>query len=259
MIPTFTLPKNSLLYRSYTDKLARIGSWFSTDAIETYGYGTNTGEFNVVRELKILDLSSKSFYDKFIIDLNILIKTNPRLEQLKPQILFPLGFDDRLFYREFAKEIGLDLSNVKLVPYIHVLSNLNFNNRSRCSIHQLDTFLFSILKGLYELSYDGIGCLEKYPDVLRNGLHHKEIMIFKTDDVEYTKDIPRIIMGGSKITSEIPLLTVISLDSEYIRESTKLFNSVLSSTTFTVSNTTTNTKNKRKGRKTRKQVKTSSN
>lgn len=59
--------------------------------------------------------------------------------------------------------------------------------------------------------------------------------------------IPNIII------SEIPLFTAVSLDSEYIRESTKLFNSVLSSTTFTVPNINTKVVNKKKGRKTRKQ------
>jgi hypothetical protein len=255
MIPTFILSKDSLLYRSYTDKAARIGAWFSTDPTETYGYGVNTGEFKVLRELKILDLSNKEFYNTFIRDLDKLIVLNPHLEQLKPQILFPLGFDDRLFYREFAKEIGLDLSNIKLVPYVHVLSNLKFNNRSRCSIHQLDTFLFNIIKGLYESSYDGIGCLEKYPDVLRNGFHHKELMIFKPSDVEYSKDIPRIIMGGSKLSTDIPLLTAISLDSEYIRETTKLFNEIVSSDTFVLPTTNTNVIHKKKGRRTRKQFK----
>ena len=175
------------------------------------------------------------------------------MEQLKPQILFPLGFDDRLFYREFAKEIGLNLSNIKLVPYIHILSNLKFNNRSRCSIHQLDTLLFNIIKGIYEPLYDGIGCLEKYPDVLRNGFHHTEIMIFKPSDVEYTKDIARISMGGGNISSEIPLLTAISLNSEYIRESITLFNSIVSSPTFTVPNMNTNVVNKKKGTRKRKQ------
>lgn len=255
MIPTFTISKGSKLYRSYTDETARIGSWFSTDATETYGYGAITGEFNVVRDLKILDLSSKIFYDKFILDLDTLIETKPQLEQLKPHILFPLGFDDRLFYRDFAKDIGIDLSNITLVPYIHVLSNLKFNNRSRCSLHQLDTLLFSIIKELYESSYDGVGCLEKYPDVLRNGLHHKELMIFKQNVVEYSKDIPRIVMGGSKLTFEIPLLTAMSVDSEYIREVTALFNSIVSTPTITVPNINTKVVNKRKGRCTRKTIK----
>ena len=57
----------------------------------------------------------------------------------------------------------------------------------------------------------------------------------------------------------IPLLTAISLDSEYIRETTKLFNENVSSDTFVLPTTNTKILNKRKRRQTRKQCKNNSN
>jgi hypothetical protein len=216
------LKEGTKLYRSYSNESKKYGNWFSTEVNDTYGYGSNMAEFILKQDVKILDISKKEFYDKFIKDMNNFFSINNEQQHLKPYILFPLGFDDRLFYREFAKDIGLDLSN-KLDPYIHVLSNLEFNNRSRCSIEQLDNLFTSYIKIFYSNEYNGAGCLVPFPNVLNNGLQHKEIMLFDKDIVIFNKNMIRDEIKGGYI-EEQKMFGAISIDNEHTREITRKFN-----------------------------------
>jgi len=216
---TIELKKGSKLYRSYNVESGKKGNWFSINAIDTYGYGNNTAEYILKKDIKLIDISKQEFYNRFTNDVKTKFAKDNNLI-IKSLILFPLGFDDRVFYKEFAiKFIKLNLSFIELNPEVHIISNLSFNNRSRCSLTVTDNIFSMCIKELYGHIYDGFGCLEQFPDVLRNGFHHSEIMLFNNDNVEYEKDIERVTLEGGST-----LLTAINIDNDFLRENQKKFN-----------------------------------
>jgi hypothetical protein len=125
----------------------KSGQWYAFDASDTFGYGPVTGQFRPTRELKMIDITSHDFYINYVKDLNALIHMNPHLEDRRGFLLFPVGFQDGITYRELARHLSIDVA-----PHIDLglsISSQFYNNRGRCSIKQLDEDFIQILKILY--------------------------------------------------------------------------------------------------------------
>ncbi len=219
--PILTIPKGYKLYRSFTDDKKKIGNWFGFEASTTYGYGDKTAEFITTRDLKILDISKKEFYDNYTKDMIRYINDGHNIS--KASALFPIGFDDKSLYKEYAQKIiGLDASQFQFNPDLHIISNLEFSNRSRCSVHQFDEIFVKIVRDLYSSFCDGFGCSLNFPDTIRNGFQHPEIMVFDNTLITYTNDISRNIMSGGDYIcgyhNGIPVRGGISIDNEFTRK-----------------------------------------
>lgn len=214
-----TIPKGTLIYRSYNDESNRNGYWFSLNASETYGYGKRTGEFRILRDLNLIDIIHPSFYKRLKEILRE--KKEKEIEKNTDSILlFPLGFDDTVFYRDFAEQIGIDYKTYPLVPFVHTQSILHFNNRSRLSINQIDIELMKFLKLFFEKDYDGILSDKNFPDIIRNGFHCTELSVFDNSFVEFVREIPRIVSGGSINNYLLPPIRSEDL-SDFVREACK--------------------------------------
>ncbi len=190
------LPKDTKIYRSFTDPSKRTGYWYSLNESDTYGYGSQIGEFKLSRDLRLINLANADFYNilkKLIIDATTL---NDSLRQTHYKILYPLGFDDIAFYRDLSKKFGIDSDHYNVDPVIHTESILYFNNRSRLSIHELDVELMKFLKPIVGSSCDGVICLKRFPDIIRNGMQPPELSVFDKSLVDYVQDKP---MGGTVI------------------------------------------------------------
>jgi len=215
---TRLLLKGSLIYRSYNDISNREGFWFSLDKTDTYGYGSHTAEFRLSRDLVLADITNPLFYEQLKDWLKDLTSRVVDLKQEHPFILFPLGFDDIVFYKDFARLIGIDVDAFGLSPVVHTESLLYFGNRSRSSIRQCDIKMMEILKVIIGTVCDGICSLNKFPDIIRNGMHHPEISVFDNTHLEFVQDVARPVIGGSLTADDSPrILTAMNLDNEIIR------------------------------------------
>ena len=195
---TLVLPKGQLVYRSFKDDSRRKGFWYCINEKDTIGYGSKIAEFRLSRDLVLVDITSNSFYDnlkKLLIDET---SKDINLKKEHTMILFPLGFDDIVFYRHAAQSIGVNVNTYPLKPHIHTESLLYFNGRSRLSVHDCDVSLAKFLNNTIGNRYDGIASLKQFPDIIRNGTQHPEVCIFDQTNVEYVRDIPQYIIGGGK-------------------------------------------------------------
>lgn len=190
MFHTIELPKHTSVYRSYTDVAKREGYWYSINVHDTYGYGSTTGEFRLVKPLKLVDIAHPNFYTILMRIIKDLSKINSNIEKNKALLLFPFGFDDRVFYRDYAKMFGYDAASYNLNPHVHATSLIDFNNRSRLSIHDVDIAFMKFLNAVCGKECDGIVSRVRFPDVIRNGFHTPEIGIFDKSSIEFVKDIP---------------------------------------------------------------------
>jgi hypothetical protein len=217
---TLVLPKGQLVYRSFKDDSRRKGFWYCINEKDTSGYGSKTAEFRLSRDLVLVDITSNSFYDnlkKLLIDET---SKDINLKKEHTMILFPLGFDDIVFYRNAAQSIGVNVNTYPLKPHIHTESLLYFNGRSRLSVHDCDVSLAKFLNNTIGNRYDGIASLKQFPDIIRNGTQHPEVCIFDETNVEYVRDIPQYIIGGGKssrdVYSEEDALPPLQIDSRLI-------------------------------------------
>jgi len=195
---TFTriIPSSTSLYRS-ADKADDLpGTWFSLVASDSYGYGSKTGEFRTVKELRLLDITTIEFHTDLIQKINKLSEKNMHVNNNKSTLLFPLGFTDYEIYKEMVKSVLnipiISPSNIQ----VDIDSSQFFNNRSRLSIKNLDTNLVLLLNDLYKDIADGIISPRPLPNRIQGGYHLKELFIFNYSYVEYKGEIARPITGG---------------------------------------------------------------
>lgn len=208
------VPKGTKVYRSFTDNIKREGYWFSLNETDTYGYGSYTGEFTASKDLKLINITNSDFYNILKQLLKESTATNNSLRTDYHNILFPLGFDDVLFYRELAKLYGIDPNLFALNPMVHSESIINFNNRSRLSIHQLDSKFMKFLKLVLSSVSDGIISLKPFPDIIRNGMQPPELSVYDKSFFQYIQDKPRTVVGGGNSLYLPPL----RLDNEQIKK-----------------------------------------
>ena len=129
------IPKGTLIYRSYTSPDSRNGYWFSLFPNQTHGYGNKTGEFKITKDIKLINIQNPNFYSNLQQIVTELGNTDENFKINQAEILFPLGFDDIVFYKDMAKLFGVNPDDYILSPNIHTESILYFNNRSRLSLY----------------------------------------------------------------------------------------------------------------------------
>lgn len=191
------LSKGTIIYRSYTDPSNKDGFWYSLNAKDTYGYGTVTGEFRLLKDISLINIIHPNFYKLLKDVVKQASTTSSLIKKMASVILFPLGFEDGVFYREYAKKCGIDHSGFSLVPEVHTESMLNFNNRSRLSITQYDVEMMKLLSIVFGAQCDGIISETAFPDIIRNGWHLAELSVFDKSHIEYVKDYARPVIGGT--------------------------------------------------------------
>jgi hypothetical protein len=224
------LQKDTIVYRSYSAEPKRDGYWFAINANDTYGYGSKTGEFRLLKDLKLINIINQNFYSNLKEVIKQISNTFPLIKSLSPLILFPLGFEDDVFYREYAKASGVDHSTFPLVPEIHIDSMLNFNNRSRLSILLNDIELMKFLNLVYGSHCDGIISEKAFPDIIRNGLHFAELSVFDNSNLSYVKDHVRPTLGGgSMITPQVKYVFPISPEetNEFVKKQISMADKIL--------------------------------
>jgi hypothetical protein len=212
------LPKDTIVYRSYNDESSKNGYWFSFDPTNTYGYGRITGEFRLIKDLTLINIAHENFYENLKNILKQATDFNENLKIIHPNILFPIGFDDSLFYRDFVKSAGFDFTNIPLAPHVHTESLLYFNNRSRLSIKKYDIEFMNFLNSLLGNICDGIISEKKFPDKIRNGYQHPEVGLFNSANMEYIKEHIRPTQGGSYISNDLLLAPI---NDQYLSEKAK--------------------------------------
>lgn len=224
-----TVPKNTLVYRSYADDSKKTGYWYALNPNDVRGYGPRTGVFRTTKDLHLIDIQHENFYMNLKNAIKQRIPMIAGLENSCHEILFPLGFDDVTFYRDLAKMYGVDSTNYALVPSVHTHSLLYFNNRSRLSIHEYDTVMMKFLKGVYGMQLDGIISVTSFPDIIRNGMHLPELSVFDKSTIEYMHDYIHPLTGGSTTDGDIPIVYPVQTKdlTPYAIERIKLVNDVL--------------------------------
>ena len=211
MFHAIPLAQDTRIYRSYTDSAKQTGFWYSLNAPETYGYGAHTAEFRITRPINLIDIAHPTFYDNLKLLIRDVSRTNARVKDTRHELLFPLGFDDRLLYHATARVLSLghiDPSSFPLKYDIQMTSLLEFNNKSRCSIHTYDVKLLEFLRDNIGHLCDGIISPIEFPDTIRNGYQPPELSVFDTSCLEFVGDVPRPVIGGG----EMKYLPPIKLD-----------------------------------------------
>lgn len=185
-------------------------------------------EFKLSRDLVLADITVPSFYEHLKNWLKDATMYDIDLKRDYVYILFPLGFDDTLFYKDFVKSIGFNVDIYPLNPDVHTESMLYFGNRSRFSIKQFDRMFMKFIKNFIGHVCDGICSLNRFPDIIRNGMHHPEFSVFDNASIVFVQDVPRPILGGAVIEDRVPpVLSSIDLDNEIIRNHVKRFDQTL--------------------------------
>jgi hypothetical protein len=195
------LPADTRIFRSYEDPSRQTGYWYAFDASHTYGYGTHTAEFRTTRHLKMIDITHPTFFELLKKAVHEVAVTDPAVAADRHWLLFPFGFDDRTLYKDLLHHAGFVLSPSAFNPHVHMTSLLEFNNRSRLSIHEFDTALVKFLNTIVGDRYDGIISQKPFPDVLRNGMQLPELCVFDKSVVEFVEDLPRPATGGGDVMS----------------------------------------------------------
>ncbi len=220
------LPKDTLVYRSYSDSTKRDGYWFALKAEDTFGYGDKTAVYRLKKDLKLIDITKKSFYENLKQLIAKETQISPDFKQKQSIILFPLGFEDGVFYRDLAKQYGVDYNAYALNPMIHTESQLDFNNRSRLSIMQFDIEFVKFLKRQLGNVSDGIISLKPFPDIIRNGYQCSEMSVFDMSFVEYVNDTPRVVISGSSKTEQLAPIFIKTEGNENVQHITKNFDKI---------------------------------
>lgn len=220
------IPKDTVVYRSYNDDSKRDGYWYALQKNDILGYGNKLGEYRTTKELQLIDITHKNFYNILKDSLTNMAQYNPELNYIAHMILYPLGFDDTVFYRSFTESIGINPSSYSLLPRAHTDSILYFNGRSRLSIHNYDVEFMKHLNTVFGSIYDGIVSEKQFPDIIRNGFQCAEISIFDKTYVQFMKEIPRPIIGGTVESSVLPPIDTSKLTS-YYWDSVKLADKIL--------------------------------
>jgi hypothetical protein len=190
-----TIPVSIEFYRSADDVSNLNGYWFGIKPDDTFGYGSITGIFHPVRELKLIDITNQDFFNDFMNKLTTHSQIEPSIETLRNALLFPIGFPDMDIYRRFCNNLGIKMfyppNNIEVE-----LATQFFGNRSRCSIKSLDIQFMEYLKTIYPMC-DGIIAPVKLPNVIFNGFHHAEIGVFNTNLFNHVGNLPRPMSGGN--------------------------------------------------------------
>ncbi len=164
-------------------------TWYGFSPNDLPGYGNITYLYKTKKELKFIDFTNMNFYNDF---LNHLSKSVLSFDdQLKT--LFPLGFSDINVYRSYTPIIGVQ--PVQNTIDILCLSQL-YNNRSRCSITQVDNIMTIFLKNIYKDYYDGIIMEKQLPNIIQNSVQHPEVFIFDENNVDFLGQYNQPVPGG---------------------------------------------------------------
>ena len=221
------IQKDTLLYRSYNNDSKRDGYWYALNKTDVLGYGNTLGEYRVVKELRLIDITSSNFYNILQDSLKNIAYINPEIKKIAHTILYPLGFDDIVFYRTFTASLGIDITSYPLVPSVHTESQLFFNGRSRLSIHTYDVEFMKHLHIIFGSICDGIISEKMFPDIIRNGFQCAELSVFDNSVIEFVKEIPRHTLGGTMEGKVLPQIDTSKL-SPYFWETVKLADEILS-------------------------------
>lgn len=189
------IPVTKKFYRSAQSIDNLPGYWFGFTPNDTYNYGNITAEFNPVRELKLIDITSHDFYNEFtnkLLKLSELIST---IDEKKDSILFPLGYVNIDTYRNFCNDYNINYAKSLDLP-VQIATQF-IHNRSRHSIKEADINLMNYLRVLYP-NCDGIISQVNLPNIVLNGYHHAEIGLFDPNLMSPPNIIQRIISGGAK-------------------------------------------------------------
>ena len=87
-------------------------------------------------------------------------------------------------------------------------------------MRQYDVKMIEFLKKAIGNICDGICSLKKFPDIIRNGMHHAELCVFDKSHIMYVQDVPRPVIGGrmgefsSLIPPEPPTLSAVDINNE---------------------------------------------
>lgn len=73
---------------------------------------------------------------------------------------------------------------------------------------------------------DGIISVKKFPDIIRNGMHHAELSVFDKTDVVYNQDISQTVTGGSR-SREPKTLLGLNIVNDFTRENMEHLNESL--------------------------------
>lgn len=205
---SFILPAGTSIFRAKT--INKEGRWYSFTLQDAYVYGELITEFVTNKDLKLINIMSFTFHDDFMDRLNVMFPGDDYsgINNEKLKCLIPLGLPDLQTQLEAIKHFRQDITiNTETWNNKFDLLSKLMLNRHRFSIHELDTFLVSVLEKIYGSYFDGYISPLNWPTKLHGNLFHRELCTFKQGAVNEVRTYTRPSRGGGYTSSELMNLT----------------------------------------------------
>jgi hypothetical protein len=168
-------------------------TWFALDKETAMAYGNVVFEYKLNTDLKMINIQSLEFHNRYMDDLNQLFTGQDYngVDDRKIYLCIPIGLPNYEVQSKLLREKGI-VYEQKLFEYMKDSNKYEmyascFNDRHRFSANSLDKEMVVVLKQLYP-EYDGYASLIKWPSKIHGGLFNKEVCIFNPIlKLEYVK------------------------------------------------------------------------
>lgn len=210
---TINMPEGTTIYRCSKDCNIK-GHWFGYDPEDLKGYGYIMNTFQTTKPLKLINLMSGAFHIDYMDKLNLLYTgTNfDGIDDRKFLALLPLGLPNTRLQHKIIKSlirkendknnsdvrsivnnsdensIDIDLNIEKLIG--------TYYNTSRFSIQQIDEYLITAIREIYNTNFDGFTTPLRWYNTFNKGHMHREIYLFDLNSVKLLSSIS-LLTGGS--------------------------------------------------------------
>jgi hypothetical protein len=198
----FSLKKGTILYRGINNlnNSNIIGNplWLSLDKSDALLYGTIIIEYELLKDIKLLNIMDLDFHDNYINILNS-IYTGTKydgVDDRKIEASIPIGLPDYETQYNYLLLNKIKLENATKWILQHEVAVKFVKNRHRYSTFERDKKFVDTLKLIYGNICNGYISKLKWPSKFHDGFFNRELCLFNP-----TKELlVQRIKGGSKKT-----------------------------------------------------------
>lgn len=208
------------IFRAKT--INKEGRWYTLSLEDAYSYGENITEYTLLKDLKLINITSLTFHNDYMDRISVLYPGNDYsgYDINKMKCLIPLGLVDLSLQSYEFTSIGggkIPINETLWNDRLEYLSK-SLLNRHRLSEHSLDTNFVSILEKIYGDHFDGYISPIKWPTKIHGHLFPRELFTFKLENIKEESSHIRPVSGGGinntiKISCNMPDFSKIDYDS----------------------------------------------
>jgi hypothetical protein len=179
-----SLKKGTILYRGVNDlnnmNIKDIPLWLGLDKYDAKLYGDTVIEYELSRDVKLLNIMDLDFHNNYLNILNLIFKgTNyDGVDAKKIEASIPIGLPDYETQYAYLYSKGIKLEIPTNWSLEHERAVRFLLNRHRYSTFERDKSFVTILKSIYGNNCDGYISKIKWASKFHDGFFNREVCLF---------------------------------------------------------------------------------